>query len=200
MKTLKLEFPETLLPDVDKKSGSSLMEALSKRSSARNFSDKSLEISTVSELLWAAAGVNRPDGRRTAPTAVNWQEIDIYAVTREGVYIYNASKHSLVGVEKNDIREFAGKQAFTSVAPITLVFVSNYDKITGRHGDDETKKAFYSATDTGYISQNVYLYCASKGLITVALGLVDRETLHKKLNLNQNQHIILSQTVGYPEK
>lgn len=199
MSDLKITFPLTKLPDVDREGGMPLMKALANRKSARNFSSKPLDLKTISELLWAASGINRPDGRRTAPTAVNWQEIDIYITLKEGLFLYDHKNHALKGIIEKDLRAHAGRQHFTETAPVNLIFVSNYNNITGKYADNIEMKKFYSATDTGFISQNVYLYCASRGLITVVLGIVDRDELKKHMNLADQQHIVLSQTVGWEE-
>lgn len=175
----------------------SLFEALEKRCTERSFSEKELSLQQLSNLLWAAAGVNRPDSeKRTAPTAHNDQEIDVYVAMKNGLYLYNAKDHVLDFIHANDIRRQTGKQKFTGTAPINLIYVSDYEKMKG----DEESKKFYSATDTGFISQNVYLYCAAEGLATVVRGWVDREELAVVMNLRSGQHIVLAQTVGYTKQ
>ena len=187
LETIQLEKPQ-----FDR--GVKLMEALKKRRSTRSFSPKELPKDVLSNLLWAASGVNRPEsGLRTAPTAVNWQEIDIYAAMKKGLYLYNAREHTLEPVMAKDLRASAGKQGFTQVAPVDLIYVADFSKMSG----DEANKVFYSATDTGFISQNVYLFCASEGLVTVVLGRVDKPALAKAMNLKENQRVILTQPVGY---
>jgi len=178
-------------------SGSSLMRALQDRNSSRSFSDKELPDQLLSNLLWAAFGVNRPDsGKRTAPSAKNWQEIDIYVALAKGLFLYDAVSHTLKPVLAEDIRAAVGRQGFTSVAPVNLIYVADRGRMRG--ADDEAKD-FYSATDTGFISQNVYLFCASEGLATVVLGYVDKPALEKKMGLRPDQKVILTQPVGYPE-
>ena len=175
--------------------GIPLMDALRLRKSVRDFSAEELSDQDLSNLLWAAFGINRPDsGKRTAPSAVNWQEIEIFIAMKSGVYLYQASDHSMNLVLSEDIRALTGKQDFVSQAPVNLIFVADYDKITRA---EESQKMFYSAADTGFISQNVYLFCASEKLGTVVRGLVDREALSKKMNLRPNQKIEFAQTVGY---
>ncbi|MDO9548492.1 MAG: SagB/ThcOx family dehydrogenase [Candidatus Marinimicrobia bacterium] len=170
----------------------SLYEALKNRRSERSFSEKELSLQQLSDLLWAAAGVNRPDSeKRTAPTAHNDQEIDIYVALKTGLYLHNAKDHILVFIHANDIRSKTGKQKFTETAPVNLIYVADYDKMKG----DEESKKFYSATDSGFISQNVYLYCAAEGLATVVRGWFDRKELAAEMNLRPEQHIILAQTV-----
>jgi SagB-type dehydrogenase family enzyme len=186
------------LPDPQKQGGMPLMEALNKRKTIRDFKNKKLSEQTLSNLLWAAFGINRPNSeKRTAPSAVNWQEIEIYVSSKSGVYLYNAQQHALEKILDKDVREQTGTQDFVDDAAINLVFVADYTKM-GEDMTDEAKK-FYSWCDTGYISQNVYLFCASEGLATVVRGMVDREQLRKIINLKDHQRIVLAQTVGYPK-
>jgi SagB-type dehydrogenase family enzyme len=186
---------EIKLPPPQKTGGMPLMEALDKRQSNRTFSAKELSNQTLSNLLWAAFGVNRAgSGKRTAPSARNWQEIDIYVCNKDGVYIYDAKNNSLKPLMEKDIRADTGKQKFTKDAPVCLVYVSNFDRM-----GKSKEKLFYSGTDTGFISQNVYLFCASSGLNTVVLGYVDKAALEKILKLGASQKVILTQPVGYPK-
>jgi len=151
----------------------------------------------LSNLLWAAFGINRPDsGKRTAPTAMNMQEIDIYVATADGLYLYNAKENALEPILSEDIRAATGPQPFVKDAPVNLVFVADFAKMRG----SEENKVFYSATDTGFVSQNVYLFCASEGLATVVRGYVEKDKLAKVMKLRDDQKIILAQTVGYPKK
>ncbi len=184
------------LPAPDKEGGKPLMQALSLRSTARSFSPEKLSPQMLSNLLWAAWGINRPDGKRTAPSAMNRQEIDVYAVLADGVYLYNAKAHALEPVAPGDLRKLTGGQPFVADAPLNLVYVADTAK-TGGAGDD---KLIFIGADTGFISQNVYLYCASAGLGTVVRGSVDRAPLAKALSLRPDQRIILAQTVGYVKK
>jgi len=187
---IKLLPPQT-------ESGKPLMQALKLRQSGRSFDSKPLPPQVLSDLLWAANGVNRPEsGKRTAPSAVNWQEIDIYVALPEALYLYDAKTHSLLPVVAKDLRGATGNQGFVKDAPVNLVFVADFARISTSSEED---KKFYSATDTGYISQNVYLYCASQGLSTVVRGSVDREQLAGAMKLRPDQRIILAQTVGYPK-
>jgi SagB-type dehydrogenase family enzyme len=177
--------------------GKSLMQSLQLRKSSRDFSTKKLPLGVLSNLLWAACGINRPEnGRLTAPSAVNWQEIDIYVAMSEGLYLYSAKEHILKPVLNRDIRALTGKQSFVKEAPVNLIYVADLSKISRANIEE---KNFYPAVDTGFISQNVYLYCASEGLATVVRGMVDKEALSKAMNLRDNQKIMLAQTVGYPE-
>lgn len=186
------------LPKPRLEAGKPLMQALKARQSSRAFSSEKLPLPTLSDLLWAACGINRADsGKRTAPTARNCQEIDVYVATVEGLYLYDVPAHALKPIAVGDIRELTGKQPFVKEAPVNLIFVADRAKM-GKGSDGD--KDFYSATDTGFVSQNVYLFCASEGLATVVRGMVDREALAKAMKLRPDQKIILAQTVGWPKK
>ncbi len=189
----ELKPVELSAPQMDR--GKLLMQALKERQSNRDFSDKELPLSVISNLLWAASGVNRPDsGKLTAPTAKNRQEIDIYVAMQKGLYLYDHKKHILEPVAAKDIREFTGLQGFTARAPLNLIYVADYSRVDG----DEKDRECYSAVDTGFVSQNVYLFCASEGLATVILGYVDKLALAKVMNLRKDQKIVFTQPVGYP--
>ena len=178
--------------------GKPLMQTLKERGSSREFSPEKLPLQVLSNLLWAAFGVNRPDsGKRTAPSARNWQEIDIYVATAEGLYLFDAKAHVLKPVLTEDIRGLTGRQSFVKIAPINLIYVADLSK-TGTLTNEE--KEFYSAVHTGFISQNVYLYCASKGLATVVRASIDRPALAMAMKLRPDQRITLAQPVGYPRK
>ena len=196
--SLAQELKPISLPTPQMDGGKPLMQALKERRTSRAFSSEKLSIQVLSELLWAAFGVNRPEtGKRTAPSAVNWQEIDIYVATADGLYLYDAPLHLLRPVLKEDIRALTGLQSFVKDAPVNLIFVADYFRM-GQASDAD--KDFYSAADTGFISQNVYLYCASEGLATVVRGLIDRPALAEAMGLRSDQKVILAQTVGYPEE
>jgi nitroreductase len=161
-----------------------LMEALNKRQSCREYSTEEIDNQTLSNLLWAAWGYNRED-KRTAPSAVNKQEIDLYVVMRSGAYLYDARKNILKQISDKDLRMETAKQKFVEDAPLDIVFVS-----------DHAKGGESSAVNSGYISQNIYLFCASEGLCTVARAYFDPATVIKALNLKNTQVPILVQTVG----
>ena len=185
------------LPKPQMTGGMPLMEALKARQTQREYSSEKLSERMLSNLLWAAFGINRPDsGKRTAPTARNMQEIDIYVAIADGLYLYDAKENALVPILSEDIREATGPQPFVKDAPVNLVFVADFAKMRG----SEEEKVFYSATDTGFISQNVYLFCASEGLATVVRGYVEKDKLAKVMKLRDDKKIILAQTVGYPKK
>ena len=185
------------LPKPQMAGGKPLMQALKDRQTSRSFSSEKLSKQILSNLLWAADGVNRPDGKRTAPSAVNWQEIDVYVAMADGLYLYDANANALRPVLEKDIRATTGKQPFVKDAPVSLVFVADYAKM----GDiSDADKAMYSAADTGFISQNVYLFCASEGLATGVRGMIDRDELAQAMKLRPDQKIVLAQCVGYPKK
>ena len=192
----ELKSIQLLKPQMD--GGRPLMQVLKDRRSSRAFSSEKLPLQVLSNMLWAAFGVNRPDsGKRTAPSAKNRQEIDIYVATADGLYLYNAKAHKLELILAKDIRAMAGVQEFVGKAPVNLIYVADFTRM-GERPEDE--KVFYSAANTGFISQNVYLYCASEGLATVVRGWVDRPALAKVIGLRPDQRITLAQTVGYPKR
>jgi len=183
------------LPAPQLDGGKTLMQALKERKSERSFDVKKLPANILSNMLWAACGINRPAAaKRTAPSAMNKQSIDIYVALPEGLYLYEAKTHALKPVVIQDIRALTGKQSFVAKAPVTLIYVADYKKM-GNMSNDE--KNFYAATDTGFISENVYLFCASEGLGTVVRGSIDKEALAKAMKLGDHQKIVLAQTVGY---
>jgi len=186
------------LPEPQKTGGKPLLEVLRERKSSREFSSQELSLQELSNLLWAAFGINRPElGKRTAPSAKNKQEIDIYVATANGLFLYDPQGHSLHPILKDDIRAATGLQPFVKDAPVNLIFVADFSRMEGYA---EEQKPFYSACDTGFISQNVYLYCASQGLATVVRASIDRASLSQLMGLRPEQKISLAQTVGYPKR
>jgi len=185
------------LPPPQTDGGRPLLQALKDRKSTREFGPGTLSPQTLSNLLWAAFGINRPDGHRTAPSAMNWQEVSIYVATPEGVYIYDAKTSALSPVLAGDFRADTGPQSFVKDAAVNLVYVSDLSE-TDRAASSEAQT--FTAADVGFIGQNVYLYCASEGLATVVRGSIDKPALAKVLKLQPNQKIILAQSVGYPKK
>ena len=184
------------LPAPRMEGGKPLMQALKERQTTRVFGTKKLPVKVLSDLLWAAFGINRPDSeKRTAPSARNWQEVDVYVVMEDGTYLYDAKANKLKAVAKGDLRKLTGPQPFVASAPLNLVFVADISKMKGAQPEAQ---ALYSGADVGFISQNVYLFCASEGLATVVRGSVERDALAKALNLTKEKKIIFAQTVGYP--
>lgn len=189
LKTINLPAPQTT-------GGMPLMQALKARHSTREFSSRKLPLQVLSNLLWAAFGVNRPEsGKRTAPSAMNRQEIAIYVATADGLYVYDAKGNKLDPVLNEDVRAATGTQSFVGEAPVNLVYVADLAKAGGASAED---RALYTGADTGVIAQNVYLFCASEGLGVVVRGSVNRTALAKNMKLRPDQKIILAQTVGYP--
>ena len=188
-------------------SGSPLMQLLWKRKSSREFSPKPLPVEVLSNLLWAGFGINRPDGKRTAPSAMNCQDIDIYVILPDGLYLYDPKANQLKLLLAEDLRGLAGTQAYVKEAPLSLIYVSDYAKLGGKIPDQV--KILYGSTPlidllsgahAGFISENVYLYCASEGLVTVVRAFIDIPALSKVMKLRPDQKIILAQSVGYPKK
>jgi len=190
LKPVKLPAPKT-------EGGKPLMQALKERKSMREFSSQEFTLQVLSDLLWAADGINRPESaHRTAPSAMNMQEIDIYVAKVDGLYLYDAKVNSLIPVVLGDIRALTGKQPFVKDAPINLIYVADLAKMGRLSAVDAD---FYAAADTGFISENVYLYCASAGLATVVRGSIDKPALAKAMKLGADKKIIFAQTVGYPK-
>jgi len=178
--------------------GKPLMQALKDRQSAREFSGDKLSPQVLSNLLWAAWGINRADGRRTAPSASNKQEVDIYVTLPEGAYLYDATAHSLTPVAAGDLRGASGTQPFPAAAALNLVYVADLAK-AGRSATDPQQMLNVGA-DVGFIAENAYLFCASDGLATVVRASVDKAALSKLLRLRDTQVVVLAQSVGYPKK
>jgi len=185
------------LPAPQTTGGKPLMQTLKERKSVRDFAPDPISRQTLANLLWAAWGINRDDGRRTAPSASNHQEIDVYVVMAGGAYVYDAKANALQPVVGTDLRKLAGTQEFVATVPLNLVYVADTAKMGG--GDEAGKLAMANA-DTGFIAQNVYLFCASEGLGAVVRASVDRAALARALNLGPAQRITLAQSVGYPRK
>lgn len=186
------------LPNPQTETGKPLMKVLKERKSSREFSPEKLQPQVLSNLLWAAHGINRPEsGGRTSPSAMNCQDIDIYLAMADGLFLYLPKEHALKLIISQDIRHLTGRQAFVKEAPLNLIYVSNFSKMARIK---EEEKEFFSGAHTGFIAQNVYLFCASEGLVTVVRAMIDRPTLSKVMNLKEDQRITLSQTVGYPKK
>ncbi len=192
------ELAPIKLPAPQTEGGKPLMQALKARSSAREYSDQKLAPQTLSNLLWAAWGINRPDGHRTAPSASNKQEIDIYVVLPEGAYRWDAKANVLNPVATGDLRGATGTQPFPATAALNLVYVADISK-AGRPATDP-QQALNVGADTGLIVENAYLFCASEGLATVVRASVPKAELAKQLKLADNQMIVLAQSVGYPKK
>jgi len=185
------------LPAPDKRGGLPLMQTLAKRRSSREFSGKPLPLPILSNLLWAAFGVNRRGGGRTAPSAINAQEIDVYVALPGGAYLYDATAHTLKLVAASDLRRVTGYQDFVDDAPLDLVYVADHARM---RMVPVAQRESYASAAAGAIAQNVYLYSATAGLATVIRAWIDRSAIADALGLSHDQQVLLSQTVGYPPK
>ncbi len=191
------DLKEIQLNQPDKTRGTNLMKALSDRHSDREYADKAVSLQDLSDLLWAANGINRPDGKRTAPSALNRQEVDIYVITAEGAYLYAPQSNSLRPIAKGDFREaVAGGQDFVQTAPISLVLVSDLS----RFGDSSERTKLMAAVDAGIVCQNINLFCAATGLATVPRATMDQTALKKILKLTDSQIPLMNNPVGYPKE
>ena len=174
------------------KGESSLIEALKERQSSRSYSSKMLTDQHISDLFWAAFGINRSSGKRTAPSYGNIQEIDIYVILEKGVYLYNPKLHTLDFINNKDLRTVAWVQEYVHSAPVNLIYVADNRKVK-----DVGIEMVYA--DTGYISQNVFLFSTSVGLSTAVRANIDKGRLAREMELKNYQQIILGQAVGYPK-
>ena len=172
------------------------MQALKERKSGREFSSKKLPIETLSNLLWAAWGINRSDGHRTAPSARNMQEMDVYVTLSDGLFLYEAKNHQLKKILGEDIRAGTGNNEYVKDAALNLIYVADLAKANIK---DPLAVEFYTGADTAFLAQNVYLFCASEGLSAVVRGNINRPELAKLMRLRSDQKITLAQSVGYPK-
>ncbi len=184
-------------PDMER--GLTIMKALERRASTTSFSAEELSLQDLSDLLWAANGINRPEsGKRTAPSALNAQDIDIYVLMRSGTYLYDAKAHSLKGLTAGDNRRLVtGSQESFAAAPVMLVMVSDISRFPN---DNESQNLRLAALDAGMVSQNISLFCAAAGLVTRPRASMDIERLKKLLSLTPGQHLMINNPVGYPER
>jgi len=190
--------PITLNPP-DKTRGLPVMTAFSNRASATSWNGENLKLQDLSDLLWAADGINRPESKkRTAPSAMNLQDIDIYVFLPDGVYLYNAAASTLEPVITGDQRIVAaGRQADMAKAPAILVLISDISKFSG---GDESNKLLMAAMDAGIVSQNISIFCAGAGLITRPRATMDQAKLKEILKLKDSQRPLLNNPVSYPVK
>jgi len=192
------ELKEIKLNAPNKARGSAVMKALSDRHSDREYSTKDLSLQDLSDLLWAANGINRTDGKRTAPSAMNRQEIELYVVRNDGTYFYDPAAHVLKPLSQGDYRNaIANGQDFAAVAPVSIVIVANLPKL-GDPKNDGTR--MMASVDGGIVDQNINLFCAAVGLSTCPRATMNRETLKTALKLTDDHLIILNNPVGYPVK
>ena len=200
--SLSITAQDITLPAPDRKGGKPLMQALNERQTTRTFTEDNLTQQQLSDMLWAAWGINRADQKkRTAPSAMNYQEIDVYVALPGGLYVYVSESNTLRMINNKDIRKTTGTQSYVNNAALNLVYVADMGKAGKKEGvkiDDSD--LFMSYSDAAFMAQNVYLYCASANLGCVVRGSIPKEKLALELGLRSNQLIILAQTVGVPKK
>ena len=184
------------LPAPNQTGGMPLMAALKLRRSIREYADKTLPPQALSDLLWAAFGINRASGDRTAPYWRHVMVIDVYAAMADGVWLYDPKAHALTLHLKDDIRADTGLQEFVAKAPLNLIYVAHGERMTEVSPED---RRLYASVDSGFIGQNVYLYCASEGMASVFRGAVDYNKLTRRMKLPDQQFVTFAQTVGYPK-
>jgi nitroreductase len=185
------------LPPPKTEGGMPLMQALKERKSGREFSSQKLPLPVLSNLLWAAWGINRADGHHTAPSARNAQEIDVYVAMSDGLFLYDPKNNRLMKVIAEDIRAATGTNDYVKDAALNLVYVADLTRANLKESD---AIEFYTGADTAFLAQNVYLFCASEGLQVVVRGSINRPELAKLMKLRPDQKITLGQSVGYPKK
>lgn len=189
--------PVMALPAPSRDGGLPLMQALDLRQSRREFRPDALAPQILSDLLWAACGVNRRElGGRTAPSAMNAQEIDLYLATAEGLWLFEPGPHQLRRVRASDVRRVTGYQDFVDEAPLDLVMVADHARMKMVPA---SKRESYASVAAGAVAQNVYLFCASAGLATVTRAWFDRAALTRAIGLGPDQQVVLAQTVGRPK-
>lgn len=190
------------LPAPRKTDGMPLMEALDKRHTDRDFTSEGITVQQLADVLWAAYGVNRPDGKLTVPSAMAFYPLTVFAVLKDGIYVYSPQANTLTLVKTGDYRKETGTQDFVANASLNLLFFADFDKY--RSDDEEVNRLMaddsirtrFALLDTGHCSQNVYLYCASEGLKCVTRGSVDGNALKTLLGLGDNWHFMLAESVG----
>lgn len=178
-----------------------LMQALQQRRTRRKWNHLEISLQHISNLLWAACGQTvaatpRSKSKRTVPSARNSQAIKVYVVMPNGCYLYNEVQHRLEHSLSDDLRSHLSNQKMMKSAPLGLVYVADYARLKGYVGVDEHRKWFVAGTETGFISQNVYLYCASAGFSTAIIGLVNRDQLHQAMHLPPSERVVYTQVVG----
>jgi SagB-type dehydrogenase family enzyme len=199
------------LPPPQTDGGKPLMQALKLRQSTRgNFGpEEKLSLQTLSNLLWAADGVNRPNGYRTAPSAAGWQNIEIYVTTADGLFLYDASQHVLKVISREDVRATSGlegpaegkmKQDFAKTAPLSLIYVADMTKTRGMKYQGEDVGVAWSYANASAIAENVYLFCASEGLACILRAMLDPAQVAKSFKLRPEEKAILTQTIAQFKK
>ncbi|MBN2384689.1 SagB/ThcOx family dehydrogenase [bacterium] len=195
-----LAFEPVQLPEPDVEQTLSLLEALKNRKSDRDFSPTDLTLNQLSTVLWCANGLNREDGRRTAPAALNMQAVDLYLVLPAGIFGYEPAGHRLLPIRSGDQRALAGMQDFVAVASLNLVYVADLDKLANlpefvRNVPEEIKLG-WTLVSAGCQCQNVALFCAATHLKCVVRGSIDAPAFSRAVGLKSSQRVLLAQTIG----
>jgi len=175
--------------------GMPLMAALKARHSTREYSNRALPQGILADLLWAAFGINRPSGDRTAPYWRHVMVIDVYLAMADGVWLYDPQTHSLQRYLPEDLRAHTGLQDFVATVPLNLVYVAHGERMKDISAEE---RRLYASVDAAFIGQNVYLFCASAGLGSVFRGAVDTHRLGELMKLPDGQFVTFAQSVGYP--
>lgn len=189
------------LPEPQKELTFPLMKAIEKRRTKRKWKEDSLSEQDISNILWVACGktmeeTKKSKSRRTVPSSRNSQTIKVYVALGKGLFLYDENSHGLVLIKTDDIRKNLTNQKMMKNMPLGLVYVSDFSRLKGYVGTDDYRKLFVAGTETGFISQNVYLYCASAGLNTAVIGLVDRDKLHETIGLVDYEKVVYTQAIG----
>ena len=183
------------LPPASELAGVTLKNALKLRRSTRAYTSHPLPDQVLSDILWAANGVNRPNDGRTSPYWRHIMVIDIYLAMADGIWFYDPPKNALRRTSEQDIRAQTGQQDFVSVAPLELIYVAHGERMTDVNPEE---RRLYASVDAGFIGQNVYLACAAAGLGSVFRGSVDAARVARLMQLPDSQFVTFAQTVGYP--
>jgi len=181
-----------------------LMKAIQDRRSIRKWKEDEVSLQDLSNILWAAAGqtkeaTKKAKSKRTVPSGSNSQEIRLFVLMKDGVYQYDEIEHRLVQRISKDIRSITGTQKMMQSAPLGLVLVADLTRFTSTYYKNKETKQLVAWVDSGYMSQNIYLYCSAAGMSTVALGLVDRDKLSKAMDLKEHEKIVITHVVGYQQ-
>ena len=190
-----VEGERIVLPTPKKTGGMPLLDTLSTRKTTRVYSSRMLDAQTLSSLLWAAFGISREDGRRTAPSALNSQEIQIYVILEGGIYVYEPKEHALERKLEGDFRKLAGTQSYAQSVPVSFVYVADLEKSLTSPESSES----YACVDCGFIGQNVYLFAAANGLSSAFRGSIDRSAISETLKLKASQRVLYGQSIGYAD-
>jgi SagB-type dehydrogenase family enzyme len=183
-----------------------LMKALEARRTKRKWKEECLSDQELSDILWVACGITVPETKRikckrTVPSAHNAQSVSVYVAIERGLFRYDEKVHSLIQVSEKDVRKNIGSQKMMKAAPVGLIYVSDFSKNKWYTGTDDSQRWFLAGTETGFISQNVYLYCAVARLNTAVIGLVDREHLGEIIGLGSHEKVVYTQVIGrLPDK